>query len=377
MRQIILTSFFTFLACSFLIAQITVTNATFPEAGDTLRTATDNMPQGIDLTAPGGNQTWDFTNLTAPFSSETIYRPASEGTAAAEVPNADIFSEVIDQAENYYVVTDESVELVAFNGPDPIGFNFSTLIKFSPPVVDRRAPMTFPSNNVAEGALLLPFAAEDLPGGILDSLPITPDSIRLRINFERVDFVDAWGTLAIPGGTFDVLREKRTQITETRVDVKLGFFPWQDITDLIGPLFEDLGTQTTINYYYFSEDAKEPIAVVTTDELEETVTQVVYKSIDDVNTVQPIQVARPGVYAYPNPAINDVRFDFTNLNAGNYSLKIYNILGVTVWEKDYYVTGSRTEKISLSHLRKGTYLYSLQDNRGKTLVTKRLMIVRP
>ena len=88
-------------------------------------------------------------------------------------------------------------------------------------------------------------------------------------------------------------------------------------------------------------------------------------------------MVRPGVYAYPNPAINDARFEFTNLNRDTYTLKIYNILGAEVLKKQYFVNGTRTEKVDLTDLRKGTYLYSLIDSKGKTLTTKRLMIIRP
>ena len=86
---------------------------------------------------------------------------------------------------------------------------------------------------------------------------------------------------------------------------------------------------------------------------------------------------KPDLVAYPNPAIDDVRIDFFNLPASNYTLKIYNILGIVVWEKKYSISGDRSEKINLNDLRKGTYLYSLINETGKIISTKRLMIMRP
>ena len=37
----------------------------------------------------------------------------------------------------------------------------------------------------------------------------------------------------------------------------------------------------------------------------------------------------------------------------------------------------KTIKLDISKLRKGTYLYSLTDAKGKTIATRRLMVIRP
>ena len=86
---------------------------------------------------------------------------------------------------------------------------------------------------------------------------------------------------------------------------------------------------------------------------------------------------QPDVYAYPNPAINDVRFEFSNLPPAKYKLKVFNILGMTLMEEDYQLSGFKTVKWDVSKLRKGTYLYSLVNNEGKTIATRRLMVIRP
>ena len=42
-----------------------------------------------------------------------------------------------------------------------------------------------------------------------------------------------------------------------------------------------------------------------------------------------------------------------------------------------HINNDTTINLNVSDLRKGTYLYSIIDARGNTLVTKRVMIVRP
>ena len=82
---------FTLLVASFgLTAQITITNATFPVAGDSLKTATDLTPDGIVMTPPGGPQTWDFSALYPDTRQVDVFQPASAGTSSANFPGAEL-----------------------------------------------------------------------------------------------------------------------------------------------------------------------------------------------------------------------------------------------------------------------------------------------
>ncbi len=360
-----------------LFAQITIDNSVFPVVGDTLFTATDNLPSGINLGEVGGDQIWDFSSLQAPFTNQQLFLEPTEGQAAADFPTADVLTDFAGQGEAYYSTEENEYILLGYSGIDPAGFGLELLTRLEPPLVERRAPMNFLDINTTEYNLNVPFSAEALPEEILENLPITPDSLRIRTNSNRTDVVDAWGNVTIPGGTFDVLREKRIEYRDTRLDVKVGAFPWQDVTELFP--FGDgfLGTDTIITYNFFGNEIKEPVAVVTVSPDETEIERVTFKSIETTtSTLRPIS-ADADIVAYPNPAIDSARFEFSNLKSGQYDLKIYNILGVVVWEQNYKVTGTKTVLVDLSDLKKGTYLYSIQDEKGKTLKTKRLLIIRP
>ena len=362
-----------------LAAQIVLQPTNLPKLGDTLRTAIDNMPGNISWMPSGADQRWDFTALQAPFTRQTIIKSPEVGEHRDQFPTANMLVELAEGAEAYYrfIISQQStVQLLGFFGEDPLHFGVKVLTRYNPPIVDRRAPLRYLDNNKVQSALLLPFSADDLPKAILDQLPITPDSLRIRITIDRRDVVDSWGKVTIPGGIYDVLREKRTEIRETRVEAKLGFSAWQDITDLI-PNSELAGKETTVAYCFFSNEAQEPIAVVTMSQDAKKPLRVEYKANDLTTDVQNVKTLKPGVYAFPNPAIVNVRFEFTNLPPGNYKVSIYNILGAEVWKQYYYINGQRIDKVDISSLRKGTYLYSLQDEWGKTIATKRLVVVRP
>lgn len=361
-----------------LLAQIEVTNDNFPVLGDTLLTTTDDMPTGIEPGDTGADQVWDFSTLSGNISNEIIYQDAVNGSAAADLPNADLFTDLFG-AETYYQTTDTELLLIAGKGTDPTGFGIEALVKFTPPIIERRAPMNFGDVNSSEANASFAFGAEVIPDSLLAAFPIVPDSIRIRINQDRTDVVDAYGTLTIPGGTYEVLRETRTQTRSTRVDVLLPFLGWQDVTDVIAGLVgvdAGLGEVATVNYLFFSNQEKEIIANVTADETGDTVNNVTYKDNGIIDNTDDLILNQPRVKVYPNPAQNQASFDFENMEAGNYTLKIYNILGVALTQNDFYINGAQTEVMDLSSFQQGTYLYSVLNEKGKTLTTKRLIIVK-
>ena len=380
MRLLIL-SLISFLFTLMMQAQITLTDAYFPSIGDTLKTAFDAMPSGIVINPPGGttNQTWDFSAVQG-MTRQVIYRPASEGGSNAEFPSADLFVQLAPVGEMYYNKTATNFEWIGYQGVDPTNLGINLLVHLNPALIERKAPLNFIDFGSSSAAALLPFAADDIPGGILDSLPVTPDSIRLRITVDRTSVVDGWGKASIPGGVYDVLREKRIELRETRMDVKIGVGPlaqWIDVTDLI-PGFDFLGKDTTTTYTFYNDNEKEAIAIVTVDNQNNNLVNAVeYKDNGVQTNVRYVNTGKPDLIAYPNPAIDEVRIEFFNLPSSNYKLKIYNILGIVVWEKKYTISGNRSEKINLTNLKKGTYLYSLVSETGKIISTKRLMIMRP
>ena len=139
-----------------VFAQVEITEATFPQLGDTLRTATDNFPENIDLLTAGPDQAWDFTSLSSATFNETIYLDPSEGSAGDDVPNANLL--VMGLAgESYYQVTDTELRLLAGKGQDPAGLGIEALVPFSPALIERRAPLNYEDMNSVESDALFAF----------------------------------------------------------------------------------------------------------------------------------------------------------------------------------------------------------------------------
>ncbi|MEO6131291.1 MAG: hypothetical protein ABIQ02_05555, partial [Saprospiraceae bacterium] len=117
------------LAC--LQAQITVTNATFPAVGDSLKTATDLAPVNITISGQGGPYTWDFSNLIASTRQATFFQQASAGTAFANFPTAELVTIGEGGFETYYNVSATTFDNLGFYGNDPTGtLPIAALLKY-------------------------------------------------------------------------------------------------------------------------------------------------------------------------------------------------------------------------------------------------------
>ncbi len=363
-------------------AQITITNAVFPSEGDTLRYVTDNSPQGIDAaTPPGGNQIWNFGGLKRSTSSTTAYTNANKGTNFSKFPGADL-AIINPQGESYFNKTATKFENMGFVGRNQAAFNIVLLAKYNPALVEKQAPLNFFDIAQQSTNLNIPFDADELPDSLLKSLPIKPDSFRVRINSQRLEVVDGWGSCSIPGGSYPVLRQKRTEYVTTNIDVKVPFLGWLDLSTVLGGgggggIGNLIGTDTTISYRFLNDKEKEDIAVVTMSNDLKTVETVRFKNNNVLSAPERFAPGNSSIQAFPNPAVEWVRFDCNNLQPGDYTLKIFNIVGRAVYKETYQIAGNRSIRIELDDFKKGTYLYSLSDAKGNVIGTKRLVVLKP
>ena len=170
-KKNILAIFTLLIASLGLTAQITITNATFPVAGDSLKTATDLNPEGIIMTPPGGQQTWDFSGLDPDTRQVNVFKPAAEGTAAAIFPGAELVVLGDAEAETYFDVSATAFSILGISGSGAgAGFPVQADLIYSPPLVVREAPLNFfdIDSYTSNATISLPTSA--IPGAIFDSL---------------------------------------------------------------------------------------------------------------------------------------------------------------------------------------------------------------
>jgi hypothetical protein len=362
---------------TWLMSQITVTNATFPAAGDSLKTATSLNPQGISISPPGGPYTWDFSTLTPSSHQVTAFQAASNGAAYSSFPGSELVVITDAGTETYYDVSATIFATMGISGSDLAGgFPIEAELIITPPLPERHAPLKFFDlyNSTSNATFSFPTSA--LPGGLLDSLGIPSgllDSIRLRLNIQRLDIVDAFGMLTIPGGTYEVLREKRTDYTSTAIDVHT-LLGWVDISQFIGTGGEQLGigTDTITTFNFISNTAKEPIAIMTVSTDLTTVEQIELKDNSSPSAIGNVIEERPEVVVSPNPVSGSTTFNFKNIVGGSRLLRLFDTYGYKVFEKEL---NSDQETISMESLSSGVYVYQVTDGKNKIIATGKLLKV--
>lgn len=350
-------------------AQITVTNATFPVAGDTLRITIDrsDIPAQPLFTPPGGGQTWDLSFLSPDAQQCIVYRPAGEGAAFGSFPAAALVTIDANGLETYFDVTSTSFSIAGLSGTDPLGLiPIEMQIPMHPPLTERSAPLNFFDIRQSSSGTLVGFPAAEIPAELLAQLPVVPDSIRIRMSINLLSAVDAWGDMRIPGGIYQVLRDKRTMYTETRIDGKIPPLGWLDITDIAMQLLglTGLGVDTTTAFYFFSNSEKEPIARIQFNNALNAIEEVQYKDNMLSSAVGDVSAAQTHVVVSPNPVSDMALVEIRNFNSGNYTLHLFDIRGTHVMASPLR---SSSTWMSLGSMHSGTYFYQVLDERNQVV----------
>lgn len=359
-----------------ITAQITITNAVFPAVGDTLHFAFGNQPGAINqiFTPPGGDQQWDLSNLQPTQFWDQIMKNPQTGLAHNSFPSASVlFNPPNSVSEVYWEVTGNQVKELGYFGLDPLGLGLKLLFINKPSLEQTWAPIAFFDLHQSASNVLTAFDAPIAPAILLNLVP-TADSFRIRVTYQRVSAVDAYGTLAIPGGTFEVLRKKQTEYYSKAVDVKVAPLGWIDISTIGGQQLLPLGTDTITTFHFLNDLSKEAIAICTLNTAQNAVTGVQYKALNPT-TATYIPSLIGGMFTYPNPVHNSLNVHLTKEDTrATLQLRLINMQGVSVLEQTVETSAAEKDvSIPVSNLAPGIYsLMLLQDgvSIGRTSVVK-------
>ena len=361
--------FILFLISGFINAQITVTNASWPNAGDTLHISIDNSPEYFIVPAQSTNAIWDFSVLKEDENADAVFHNASEGDNFSEFPNAELYINT-NVGEVYYSKSTTKFELLGLVG-DFTGLGFPTPVKYNPPNVERRSPMKYFDVNSFTYAYSITLSAEAVPDSLI---PFAFDSIRFGQVVDRLDVVDSWGKVTIPGGTYDILREKRTELNTYKAELLVPFLGWIDLSSLGGGFVP--APDTSVSYFHFAEGVKEPILVLESNSTGDSIVSAQFKDNFTTGIFDPIAKVE-SLSTYPNPADQYVNIKMNSLPAGQYQLSLINILGQAVRTENIQNPGNAYEVyINTSLIQAGWYVISLKDKNGVTVAAGTVSISR-
>ncbi len=364
MKQLVLFCLFAWGGIHPATAQITITNSVFPVVGDTLHYIFGNQPGAINqiFTPPGGGQQWDLSGLQPAQTWNQVMKNPATGTASGSFPGASILYNPLNSASQVYLqVTGTQVLDMGYFGLDELGLGLNLLFDKVPNLEESWAPANFFDIHQSSSNVLSAFDAPIAPPILLNLVP-TADSFRIRITQQRLGTIDAYGTLAIPGGTFEVLRKKQTEYRSTAVDVKVAPLGWIDISTIGGQQLLPLGTDTITTFHFLNDLSKEAIAVCTLNTAQNMVTGVQYKAVNvPSNAFAP--TFNEEIFTYPNPVQNTLYVHFKTDAQAAYQIRLINAQGRLMLEQTVEAAPAGNDvSIPVANLTPGIYELILQRN---------------
>jgi hypothetical protein len=361
-------------------SQITISNAYFPVKGDTLKYFTDDSPTNFDLSVQGGNQTWDFSSLVKGNPSQQAFGNAKD----CDVDNLFSDAELCfknDGINVFFNIKPTAFEIIGVQGNINQGLPIPNSSRYKPARIERRAPMKFFDVNNTSYNQLFSFSTAILPDTLLGQLGSLLDSIRFKLAASRIDVVDGWGKVTIPGGTFDVLREKRTEVVETKIEAHT-LFGWVDISTIIGGggngggILDGVGKDTTTTFNFFNDKIKEEIAVVEVDNVTGEVQNVRFKAIGSPTSTNNISTSLPAITISPNPVVDQATISFKNFKSGKYKVEYISVAtGKAIAEEINFSSNEFSIDVDIKSLPKGMTLCNVYTKDGKKVAMQKFIVL--
>jgi hypothetical protein len=315
----------------------------------------DSIP--VNVGVPGGPQTWDFTQGdTASITTDLYLDPL---LSPPEYSRANVVIET-DQL-NMAGITEPGVMYCYLN---PVRFIVGAVeteyegetvgIMFSPCITQYPLPLEMGanwSNNIY----------------VDETFTIPGYELRIELTATMTGEVDAYGTVQVPAGDFDVLRIRNDVTYDVTVSI-LIFFIWVPIIEESGSGINydwraiDEGTvlnimsNTNDPYFAYANSIRRLMnsGITTSSEGEQSL------SLATSETPLTFELRE----AYPNPFNNETVIEFNLDQPSRVDLRIFDILGrqVAVLDQGYHSEGITTIHWHPDNLSAGVYILQLQAN---------------
>lgn len=356
-------------------AQVTINEGILPSINDTMWTLTDNMPN-INLGNAGGNKFWDFSSLSSGMGRK---KKLSHNNPNVNPPNIEYDFVIEEEGEifRFYKRLNSALFEIAVQQPHPLNSGFEVLSKYQTPKLICYAEMKYEDDKTTNALIYYTLPGNNIPSLIQKKLPITADSIRIKVEEVQDMHTDAWGSVRLSYDNFDVLRQALTISRTTTAEV-YSAGKWSRINDyILDPNQNILGKRSDSYYIFYANDAKEPIAKVKVGASQQPL-YAEFKGSTRLGSLININTGERAFILSPNPSFGNVKLELVNTELGEYTFEIYNVIGKRLWKDELLVNRKFTSyKFDFSFLGKGTYLWALTNSQGVRITTKRLVIITP
>jgi len=342
-----------------------------PKPGDIHYYMLDNLPDDLSLDFQGHLNGWNFTMLSAPSAHEYTFHSPDKSIYASYFDDPDLVAFDLWQNEKFYKQLGNSLFLVGEvlksnrNPSNPL------LKKYAEPEHIYSSKRRMGEESSYQSKWEIVFNGEEL--NQTGAKRFTAYKlVGIEDNEERIS--DS-GVLFLPRQRHKVVKLERSVYSSYQLYENISKNNWKEVNlSDYDKLPVELETQRS-EVIFMSEGSPEWIAAIKVDSKNKLKNALFKSSKDQVRHYH--SDGESNFFLYPNPTFGVVRLDFVNLPSGTYFFEVYNIIGKKISSQKYFIQGYTTIREDLGFLQKGTYIYSLVDDGGKNLFTKRMAIITP
>ncbi len=332
---------------------------------DTLRYITDRYSKELSVGKTGKNQFWSFHSLNAPYYLEYIL----ENNGSDESHLMESSSHRASYIESYKGLLEKSHTYIL-----PFCREEIESVIHGDKIV-RPASLELGLRTSEEYQEVLTFSKEDLKDEFQNLIDLLIDSIAIELNVISSLYNNAEGHVYLPTGEFKVTKARLESKKRVTVSVKRSG-RWDrsenPLEDRITSLLE---TNEKLELFFNEEY---PLHVAKIDlTAKNRINFVEYALLGDINGINRLSTDQRAIVLFPNPTYGDVNVEFHKYPPGDYTLKIYNIVGKEQMSFRLKSDKGVRNNFTLTRLGKGSYLYTITDEHGKRLLTRRLIIIKP
>jgi|GEM_PF-3253777 len=362
----------TFLIPFGLMSQVAIDTITYAYPGDTIVRYADLTPENVEITDAGGDQLWQW------MLSDSLVQIASFDTndRKTDYPFATI-KMTENLRESYFFINDINWGLQGFVAEDPVGLGLVVSSFYSPAFSQEYAPVVFEDTVVQVFGVFTGIPLSIIPDSVLETLPVIPDSLRLKVSTLVIDDIDAWGELEINGSSIDVLRQRRENRIAIAVEAKVSILPWVDITDLLLDFVDSLPggitlTDTFVSYRFLAPGYEMPIADLTVDD-DNVVTSVVFQA-DVLSANREVVFTSSEIKIFPNPTSGEINISLENSEHDIDRIVIMDLAGRLV-QVNQIISNQDIFNVRLTDVPDGMYFLTLIDAEGKLLGSSKVSLI--
>lgn len=363
------------------MGQHTISDKILPAEGDTIYfvSTPDRIPEHMmDKNSAG---VWDYNILNVPFVGIEEYRSAHKGSHASKFETADLVLKKLNGEEQYFKIEKGALYMLGEILSSSANKKSYFVVKFSKPKLMVKTPLKINQIDKREELISIVAKRSNLTENWQKYFPSEIDSISWEIHRKiECEAKDA-GYLTINGEGHQVqLSESKVQSsykikikykgTKSWINFPLESFKWP--VELKNLWFSN----DYIERIFYSENFKGPLLSYRISG-DGSQSDIAFQIKDLSKDVPYFQLEKSAIISFPNPSFGTVYFSLVNYPPDFYKLEVYNIIGKVLYRQTLTDGINNRYRVDLGHLRKGTYMYSILDNKGNKLTTKRFVLVTP